>query len=170
MNLKSILFSLGLAVWFASAVAYATTAPIADATTVPIADLASKAMIKEPVRAVEMTYIQAKPGKREQMKRYLIENWFVLDEAAVKQGLMHSYRLLDTGEDAKADAKSDAKTWNIIVISSYRDEKGYEAIKSEFEAIRKTHRKVLIDGLDFRDLGQVVNSHQLWEPQRLNAK
>jgi hypothetical protein len=162
LNLKLILFPLGLALWFASAAAYATTAPTAELTP--------KAVIKEPVRAVEMTYIQAKPGKREQMKRYLIENWFVLDEAAVKQGLMHSYRLLDTGEDAKPDTKSDVKAWNIIVISSYRDEKGYEAIKSEFETIRKSHRKVLIDGLDFRDLGQVVNSHQLWEPQRLNAK
>jgi hypothetical protein len=118
------------------------------------------------LRAVEMTYIQAKPGKREQMKRFLVANWFSLDEIAVNQGLMHGYRLLDTGEDAKREPKA----WNIIVVSTYRDAKGYEGIKSEFEAIRKTQRKTLIDGLDFRDLGQVVESHQLLEAYGPNTK
>ena len=113
-----------------------------------------------------MTYIQAKAGMREQMKRFLVANWFALDEIAVKQGLMTSYRLLDTGQDAAGDAEA----WNIIVISSYRDEKGYEGIKTEFEALRKTHQKVLIDGLDFRELGRIVKSQPLWESAKVGAK
>jgi hypothetical protein len=111
---------------------------------------------QEKRRAVEMTFLKSQPGKREQLKRFVTANWFAMDEVAIKQGLMQSYRLLDSGDDAEP--------WNVLVMVTYRDARGYDGIKTEFETIRKAHTKVLVDGLDFRDLGRIVESRKTFEP------
>jgi hypothetical protein len=111
----------------------------------------------ENKRAVEFTFIKSLPGKREQLVRYIDANWFAIDSIAVKQGLMRSYRMLDSGDDAEP--------WNIVVMVTYQDAGGYEAIKTKFEEIRKAHTKVLVDGMDFRELGRVVESRKLLEPK-----
>jgi hypothetical protein len=112
---------------------------------------------QENKRAVEFTFIKSLPGKREQLVKFIDANWFVIDSIAVKQGLMRSYRMLDSGDDAEP--------WNVVVMVTYHDAGGYEAIKTKFEEIRKAHAKVLIDGMDFRELGRVVESRKLLEPK-----
>lgn len=111
----------------------------------------------ENKRAVEFTFIKSLPGKREQLVKFIDANWFAIDEIAVKQGLMRSYRMLDSGDDAEP--------WNIVVAVTYHDARGYEGIKTKFEEIRKAHTRVLIDGMDFRELGRVVESRKLLEPK-----
>jgi hypothetical protein len=118
---------------------------------------ASASSAQENKRAVEFTFIKSLPGKREQLVKFIDANWFAMDSIAVKQGLMRGYRMLDSGDDAEP--------WNIVVMVTYPDAGGYEAIKTKFEEIRKAHTKVLIDGMDFRELGRVVESRKLLEPK-----
>jgi hypothetical protein len=106
-------------------------------------------------RAVELTFLKSNPGERERLKAFLKANWFAMDEVAVEQGLMSSYRLLDSG--------SDEGEWNLIVAVSYPDQGGYESIAERFEAIRKAHKMVLIDGKNLSQLGRIVESKKLYE-------
>lgn len=106
-------------------------------------------------RAVELTFLKANPGQREQLKRFIQLNWFAMDKRATELGLMHAYTLLDTG--------TDEGPWNLIVSVTYRDEKGYEGIKEAFDKIRAAHTVVLVDGKSLRELGAIVESKRLYE-------
>jgi hypothetical protein len=98
------------------------------------------------------TYLKAKPTQKERLKNYLEKNWFAMDSIAVANKLFSSYELL---ENVTAD---NTQTWDFIVAVEYFNEKTYEGISTEFEAIRKKHTVVLIDGFTLKDLGNVVKS------------
>ena len=102
--------------------------------------------------AVELTFLKAHPGERARLVRFIEENWFAMDRIAVTQGLMHDYRVLDTGRDDGP--------WNVLVEVTYTDERGYAGIVDAFERIRAAHRTVTIDGKGLRDLGAIVTSKQ----------
>lgn len=104
--------------------------------------------------AVEWTFLKAKPGKREALRAFVIANWFAMDELAAREGLMRSYRLLD--------ARTDDGPWDLAVEVEYFDERGYDAIKDRFDAIRAQHIVRPVDGLVLRDLGAVVGSRRLF--------
>ncbi len=104
--------------------------------------------------AVEWTFLKAKPGKREALRTFIITNWFAMDERAVREGLMRSYRLLDS--------KTDDGPWDLAVEVEYFDERGYEGIKERFDAIRAEHVVQPVDGNVLRDLGAVVGSRRLY--------
>jgi hypothetical protein len=107
-----------------------------------------------PSRAVEWTFLKAKPGKRDALRAFIIANWFAMDERAVREGLMRSYRLLDT--------RTDDGPWDLAVEVEYHDERGYDGIKDRFETIRAEHVVQPIEGLLLRDLGAVVGSRRLF--------
>ncbi len=104
--------------------------------------------------AVEWTFLKAKPGKREALRDFIIRNWFAMDELAVREGLMRSYRLLDS--------KTDDGPWDLAVEVEYFDERGYEGIKPRFDAIRAEHVVRPVDGQLLPDLGSVVGSRRLF--------
>jgi hypothetical protein len=106
-------------------------------------------------RAVELTFLKSNPGDREKLKQFIVNNWFVIDEIAVKQGLMSAYTILDTGDDTG--------DWNLIVKVTYPNEKGYDGIQEEFNKIRQAHKTILVDGKGLRDLGRIVSSKKTFE-------
>jgi hypothetical protein len=103
--------------------------------------------------AIEYTFIQSLPGKREQLKRFIALNWFVMDAKAVDQGLMERYQLLESTDETAQ--------WDVVVAVTYKTPQGYSAIAPAFERIRAAHAKQLVEGLDFKELGKIVASRKL---------
>lgn len=106
-------------------------------------------------RAVELTFLKSKPGQREQLKTFIVMNWFAMDKIAKDQGLMSGFTVMDTG--------TDDGPWNVLVSVTYMDDKGYQGIAEPFEKIRRAHTTVLVDGKSLRDLGSIVDSKRLFE-------
>ncbi len=105
------------------------------------------------VKVYEYTFLQSLAPKPDAAIEYITKNWFVMDEIAVKQGLMLNYSLFE--------ASAESENWNIVVAVGYPTEQGYEAIVKEFEAIRKQHTKVLVNGKDLSGLAKIVGSRKL---------
>lgn len=106
-------------------------------------------------RAVELTFLKANPGLREQLKSFIVLNWFAMDKIAKEQGLMSAFTVMDTG--------TDEGPWNVVVSVTYRDERGYDGIAEAFEWIRRAHTPVRVEGKSLRDLGSVVESKRVFE-------
>jgi hypothetical protein len=105
--------------------------------------------------AVEFTFLKAHTGKRDALKRFIVANWLAMDDVAIQYGLMSGYPLLERPDDSGA--------WDIAVVVTYPQPRGYAGIAPEFEKIRAAHRMVLIDGADLRELSRIVESHRLVE-------
>lgn len=122
-----------------------------------LALVATVALAVPPVerRAVELTFLKSKPGQREQLKTFIIRNWFAMDRIAKEQGLLSAFTVMDTGTDEGA--------WNVLVSVTYMNDKGYDGIVDAFERIRRAHAPVRIDGKELRDLGAIVDSKRLFE-------
>jgi hypothetical protein len=106
-------------------------------------------------RAVELTFLKANPGLREQLKTFIVLNWFAMDKIAKEQGLMSAFTVMDTG--------TDEGPWNVVVSVTYMDDKGYDGIAEAFEKIRRAHTPVRVEGKGLRDLGSVVESKRVFE-------
>jgi hypothetical protein len=106
-------------------------------------------------RAVELTFLKSNPGEREQLKTFIVLNWFAMDKIAKDQGLMSAITVLDTG--------TDVGPWNVLVSVTYMNEKGYEGIVEAFENIRRAHTTVRIGGKGLRELGSIVESKRMLE-------
>jgi hypothetical protein len=131
---------------------------ILAATLVLAAVLADANPAPAGTRAVELTFLKSQPGQRENLKRFIVLNWFAMDRIAREQGLLHAYTVMDTGSDDGA--------WNVVVSTTYLDARGYSGIAQAFEKIRESHRTVLVDGKALEALealGSVVDSIQLLE-------
>lgn len=101
------------------------------------------------------TYIKAKENQQENLRKFIETNWFAMDSIAVKRRLFNDYQLLENSSEA------DSLVWDFIVAVEYFTTGTYADIKTEWQDIRKNHKKVLIKGYDFTDLGQVVQSEKL---------
>lgn len=106
-------------------------------------------------RAVELTFLKSNPGQREQLKSFIVLNWFAMDKIAKEQGLMSAFTVMDTG--------TDEGPWNVLVSVTYTNEKGYDGIVEPFEKIRRAHTTVRVDGKVLRDLGSIVESKRMFE-------
>lgn len=106
-------------------------------------------------RAVALTFLKSLPGQRDALKKFIVLNWFAIDEVAVRRGLMAAYSIMDTG--------SDNGVWDLVVKDTWTDTRGFEAIADEFRKIGKSHETVLVDSKNFRELGAVVDSKNLIE-------
>ena len=101
------------------------------------------------------TYLKAKEEQRENLKQFVIKNWFAMDSIAVRKGLFNDYRLLEN-QDQSTDAE-----WDYIVAVEYYTKGGYADIQAEWQEVRKNHTTVLIDGYSFPELGGVIKSETL---------
>ena len=106
-------------------------------------------------RAIEMTFLKAKPGHEDGLKRFIQRNWFAMDKVAVERGLMESYSIA-----ASTDPDAD---WDFVVVVTYLDENGYEGIAEEFEKIRSAHKPIKVQGKLLKELGKIVRSWKLLE-------
>jgi hypothetical protein len=102
-----------------------------------------------------MTFLKSLPGERDRLRQFIVRNWFAMDAVARERGLMSAYTVLDTA--------TDEGDWNLVVVVTYPDTRGYEGIAAEFETIRRAHQTVLIDGKGLRELGAVVGSKRTFE-------
>ena len=103
------------------------------------------------------TYLKAKEGQRENLKTFVIRNWFAMDAVAVKRGLFNDYKLL---ENSGTDPASE---WDFIVAVEYYTTGTYADIQDQWQDIRKAHNTIPIDGMDFPQLGSVIRSENLTE-------
>lgn len=101
-------------------------------------------------RLYELTYLQSLDPNPAALIRFIEQNWFAMDAEAVRQGLMTSYSLL-RGEDPQ---------WNLVCAVGYPDPAGYAGIDAQFEAIRKAHRTVLVDGKGLKELGRITGNRK----------
>ena len=99
------------------------------------------------------TYLKARPGQEARLAAFIRANWFAMDAIAVQRGLFRSYRLL-----ANTD---DGGDWDLLVEVVYNDACGYACVAEAFEAIRRAHLTVPVDGMQMPELGEVVRSEAL---------
>jgi hypothetical protein len=104
----------------------------------------------------ECTFLRAQPEKRDRLKRFIRANWFAMDLIAQQQGLVNSFQLLEPRQ--QEGNSNEAREWDLLVKVGYPTPGGYSDIAEAFEVIRRAHTTVLIDGLDFRALGQIVTT------------
>jgi hypothetical protein len=118
----------------------------------------TQALVEKRSVAVEYTFLKSHPGERDALKKFIIANWFKMDAIAAERGLMSSYEVLDSGDDAEP--------WDVMVAVTYMNRAGYEGIAAEFEKIRRDHKTMPIDGKGFKDLGKIVASRKLYREQQ----
>ena len=58
-------------------------------------------------RSVELTFLKSLPGQRENLKQFIVLNWFAMDKKAKEQGLMDAFTVVDTG--------TEEGPWNVLV-------------------------------------------------------
>jgi hypothetical protein len=125
------------------------------AVVVAMAAITANAAAPSDRRAVELTFLKSNPGQREQLKSFIVLNWFAMDKIAKQQGLMSAFTVMDTG--------TDEGPWNILVSVTYMNDKGYEGISEAFEKIRRAHTTVRVEGKGLRELGAIVESKRMFE-------
>jgi hypothetical protein len=106
-------------------------------------------------RDVTFTYLKSLPGERDNLRQFIVANWFAMDAVAAKRGLMLDYKLFDTG--------TDEGEWNLMVMVTYPDARGFDGIRDEWAKIVAAHRRVLVNGKGQSELGRVVRSQRLIE-------
>jgi hypothetical protein len=112
--------------------------------------------------AVELTFLKSNPGERDNLIRAVERNWFEMDRIAKKQGLMDDYTVLAAADEEGA--------WNVLVMVTYRDDRGYAGIREAFEKIRGAHTEIPIDGKRLRDLGAIVESKTTYKHRPAAAR
>jgi hypothetical protein len=127
---------------------------VGTSSLAPLANARASAEAAQ-TRVIERTLLKAKPGRREQLARYIEANWFAMDRIGVQQGLFTSYRLLEnTHEHAE---------WDLVVEVGYPNAEGFEApsVQQRFDAIRAAHRTIPIDGQGLAELGAIIRSERV---------
>lgn len=108
-----------------------------------------------PTVVVEQTLLKALPGKADALGRFLAANWLVMDQQALDQGLFTGFWLARSAPGFEA--------WDYAMQVGYPTAQGYDdpATAKGFEAIRKAHKTVLIEGEGLAELGRIVGSQRL---------
>ena len=125
-------------------------ASVAAAFAGPAKDATSK-----PTVLKEQTYLKAAAGERANLIKFIVANWFVMDQKALDQGYFTSYELLEDIDENK--------DWDLVMVVGYPQAQGYEepATMAAFKAIRAAHKEVAIEGKSLKQLGSIVRHHRL---------
>jgi len=104
---------------------------------------------------IEQTYLKANAGLRADLANYIEKNWFAMDQIGLDQGIFTSFWLMD--------AIDSDDQWDFVMAVGYPQLGGYEApaTKAAFDAIRKAHRDVPVNGRSLKDLGKIVQHYRL---------
>lgn len=101
-----------------------------------------------------LTYLKSTHLQKDRLKEFLVKNWFAMDSLAVAQGLINKYELI---ENVVEDSNTVSE-WDFIVAVEYFTPGTYSDIADKFEAIRKSHTTIKVDGLALKDLGKIIKS------------
>ena len=105
-----------------------------------------------PRRMINMHYIQALPGQKENLKKYIGANILAIDAIAVERGLMKAYTVMERVDSSESD------DWDIMLVDTWCDERGVDPVLPGFQEISKQHTPVLIDGKSMEELGKFVRT------------
>jgi hypothetical protein len=101
-----------------------------------------------------LTYLKSTNFQKDRLKEFLEKNWFAMDSIAVTRGLINKYELLEN----IVDDSNPVSEWDFIVAVEYFTKGTYSDIADKFEAIRKSHTTIKVDGLVLKDIGKIVRS------------
>lgn len=107
---------------------------------------------------ITLTFVQALTDRRVQLATFLERNWLELDRRGIAAGIFSHATLY---EIAGAGAAADPLSSDFVVEVGYLTAGGYQDVEARFRALRAQHETVLVDGLDFKQLGRVVGDRQL---------
>jgi len=138
----------------------ASAAPDADPSAAPPSNVGAAAGADASVWAI--SFVRARPGQRERLQRYLRANWLVLDAKALEQGRIAGYRMLRADE-------STTESWDYAVIIEYPNRQAMQDFVPAYLDMLRAHPKVRVDGLDFADLGDVVQQNVVEPVANLDA-
>lgn len=110
------------------------------------------------------TYLKAKANQKQNLKEFLIKNWFVMDSIAVSKGLFNDYKLLENTNN------QPSTEWDFIVAVEYFTAGTYSDIQEDWLEIKKNHKTRLINGKSMQDLGVFVKSEVLTDSYKKTAK
>jgi hypothetical protein len=100
-------------------------------TAALITGLSAYAQVKRPYRNASvwnLALIRIKPGMNTAYLNYLATTWKSNQEAAKKEGLILSYKVLATESHSESD-------WNIILMTEYKDLATMEANQDKADAL-----------------------------------
>lgn len=103
----------------------------------------------------EHTLLKSKPGQHANLGRFIISNWFPMDQLGLEKGIFTSYWLLEES--------NNNDDWDYVMVVGYPTELGYsDPLTIElFKAIRRQHIELKIDDKGLRELGDIVGNHRL---------
>lgn len=107
---------------------------------------------------VTHTFVKALPDRRVQLRRYLEQNWLVMDRRGIEAGIFTHATLFDF---ASVSGSASADSADFVMAVGYLTPGGYRDVEAQFQEIRRQHKVTLIDGLDLKDLGRVTGEQQL---------
>jgi hypothetical protein len=104
---------------------------------------------------IEQTYLKANEGLKDDLRTFIEQNWFVMDQKGVEQGIFTSFWLMEDVDENAA--------WDFVMAVGYPQLEGYENAdtKPKFDAIRTAHVPVPVNGKTLKDLGKIVQHHRL---------
>jgi|GEM_PF-6252835 len=120
------------------------------AVTIPTDSRTATAEAAESGAVWAISFVRARPGQRERLERFLKSNWLALDQQAFQQKKIKAYRML------RADADPKESSWDYAVIIEYADRQAMADFVPVYLALARERPHVRVDGLDFADLGEVV--------------
>ena len=109
-------------------------------------------------QAIVHTYLQALPGRRADLAKFIELNWLVMDRRGIAQGIFSHAVLLDVAETSVGDA---AERYDFVMEVGYLTPGGYPDVETKFTAIRKAHKTVLVDGRGLGELGRILGERLL---------
>jgi hypothetical protein len=107
---------------------------------------------------VTHTFVKALPDRRAQLRRYLEQNWLAMDRRGIDLGIFTHALLFELS--AVSDGASPDLA-DFVMVVGYLTPGGYADVDAKFRDIRRQHKTILVDGLDFKDLGRVTGEQQL---------
>jgi hypothetical protein len=102
-------------------------------TALAATGISTYAQAKRPYRngsVWEMNFIRMKPGMETAYLTYIATDWKRNQEAAKKEGLALSYKVLTTEGHTPGD-------WNIVLMTEYKDLASMEANQDKGEALQQ---------------------------------
>ena len=97
-----------------------------------------------------ISFVRARPGQRERLERYLKSNWLALDAQALQQKRITGYRML------RADPDPRESSWDFAVTIEYANRQAMADFVPFYVELTRGRAHLRVDGLDFADLGEIV--------------
>lgn len=107
---------------------------------------------------VTHTFVKALPDRRDQLRRFLEQNWLVMDRRGIDAGIFTHATLFEV---AGVSDGASAEMADFVMVVGYLTPGGYPDVEATFQEIRRTHQTVLVDGLGLKDLGRITGEQQL---------